>query len=225
VFTQKAENDVDYLSVTVAASVAVGGSGNPIGGAVNVIDMQNHVESVVTGQIYAVGDVNVLALNNSRLLIIPLAIAGGAGSTVAAGVAISVIVTDNVTKVQTADDAVMNSTAGSVIILAQTEEVLMAFTTSGAATSGTVAAGAMIAVLVSNSETEALVNGSTISAKNDVEVMAEGNSWTLTTIIAATASSNAALSGSVAVSIFNRYVGAKVLGDASVTAENGNILV
>ncbi|MBR4990130.1 MAG: hypothetical protein IKY96_03105, partial [Oscillospiraceae bacterium] len=223
-FMQKAENDVDYLSITVAGSVAEG-SGNSVGGAVNVIDMQNHVKSVVTGQITTENDLDILAVNNAKLLIIPLAIAVGMGGSVAAGVTISVIVTNTHTLTETGDLAVLVSKKGSVSVEALTDEGLIAITTTGAATAGTAAVGATFAVLVSNSRTEAAVNGSNIQAKQDILVRAAGDSWTLTAVIAATASSNSAVSGSVAVSIFQRYVGAKVTGDAELTAENGVILV
>ena len=223
-FAQTAENLVDYLSVTVAASVDDGASGNTIGGAVNVIDMQNQATSRVTGQILAQDNVDILARNESRLIIVPLTVS--AAGKVAGGAAVSVIVTDAQTQALVDSEAKITSSNGSVTISSQTDEGLMAFTTAGAASAGTAAVGATVAVLISQSDTKAAVDSSAITAGKDILVQALGDSWTLTTIVAIAGSTgNAAGAGSVAVSIFDRTVLAQVTGGSELTANQGSVII
>ena len=226
-YSQTAETRFDALVVTAAATVATTGVG--VGGAINTILMDNTTESIAgegeKSTITAGQGVNIEALAEEDLIHVA-ANASVSGGKVAAGGTVAVITNDSVTSVKIGDYVVITSENGGITVHAYLDERMITALASLSASTGAAGAAGAINTFVTNSVTGAEVgNYAQLTAKDHIEVMAEGDTWMLVINAALSAASQAAIGATVTVNTYNRSVDAIVGEYAKLVSTNGNILI
>ncbi|NLF27306.1 MAG: hypothetical protein GX592_05355, partial [Clostridiales bacterium] len=224
--TVDAKATSDTWAATIAAAVSTG-TGPSIGGNLNVIVSGNKVWAGALGadgataggeQLTAGGDIRIAAENESKLTLIAASV--GAGSGVAVGGTVGVIVTNNDTRAAVGNGAALVAGKGAVIS-AKSAETMLNILASLSGSSANVAAAGTLGVLVSQSLTEASVGANAeVTANNgSILVSAEGNVKQVVVMGAVSGSmGGAAVGGTVNVGVFDHQVTAKVGEHAQLRA-------
>ena len=225
-YKQNATANTDFMVITVAAAVSTGASGNTVGGAIDCIVQTSDVSSTVgdNAVITAGGDVNITSGANSFLLLVSLSASGSGG--VAVGGTLAVIISGSEVTAEVGKSAQLTSNGGSIAVTAANHEKLVSALASASASTGGTAVAGTLNVLITRSLTRALVDsGAVLHANKDISVLAEGDAWMLVIAMALSGASSNAVGATVSVGVFSRTVQASVGDNASLTADNGNILV
>ncbi|MDO4545395.1 MAG: hypothetical protein Q4C25_04495, partial [Bacillota bacterium] len=228
-YLQKAQQSMDALVITVAASAAGGTNSSAIGGNFTAIVMENEAEAAVGNSSYieAGGDATIAAQLTGDLTLIA-ASAAVSGGNVAAGGTLNVTVTESEAETSIGDGSSVISNTGSVNISADTTEKLTSIMASASAAlggSGTSVAG-VLSVLVTDSKTRIHVGQqAVIKALKDINILADAASTLLQINASLSVGTRAAVGAIVNVNVLERVISTIIEKAVQITAEQGNVLI
>lgn len=221
--------EVPYESsnvLVIAVAPGISTSGNVgVGAVVPVIVTENsYTAEVADGvTIIAGDDVTVYAQDDAKLL--PISFSVGAAEKVAVGGTVQVLIERTKTIARVGNAAKISSQNGSVRVAANSEEFLVTVL-AAASVSTKVSVAGVINVIVTRSDTEALVgDNAVVSARQDVSVTADSETFMVAVSVSFAGSAKVAAGGVVNVFVFDRDVCAKVGKRAKVTALEGDVRV
>ncbi|MBE9030746.1 DUF4347 domain-containing protein [filamentous cyanobacterium LEGE 11480] len=202
------------------SGLTVGGAGAgkmAIGGSVSVNEIGNTVESSInTGAVVtAAQNIDVTAIEASTIKAKGGALAG-AGTAAVAG---AVVVNDIATKVNAKiTGSTANATQGSVTVSADSQDNIETISVGGAG-GGTAGVAGSVSVSMMNNEITAEINASTVTADDNVRVLA--NSKNTIDFYGGTISGGgtAGIGGSANVNTIANKTHAKITGNSNVSAK------
>ena len=224
-FNQSSEASNEYLVVCIAPSVTSGGTTTAnIGAAVDVVILNDSAIATIgeNTEITAKKDIDITAKRFDRALVT----AGDAvigSSKVAAGGSVSVIVDKGTALSDIGKECNLTSSNGNISIESDSSEKLLNVNASVSCAKANTNAAASIGVLVSKSNTKALIGEySTIAAK---AVILKANSSSYLLPISGVVSSGKGDSGrgSVIVNVFNRNVISNIGKYSTIKATDGSV--
>ena len=223
-YTQRAVTSGNIQLFTGAMSVAAGvdGGANAVGGAVNVIVTRNDTESTVGNSVSITAGGSAKVASETAFDLVAISgsanVAASAGSAVAAGGTVNVIVDKSTSETKLGTSNTIKA-AKDLSVTSDVSDQMISGTASlsaAASSSGKSGAGA-VNVIVSKSVADTTVglNAKLEATGGDLKATANNDAWMLNAGLAASGSGNVAVGGAINVNVFNR--------SATVNLANGTI--
>ncbi len=226
-FIHNAETDGDIQVFTAAMSTSTAKAGTAVGGAINVIVTGNTAESSLGSvEVTSGGSARVTSKTEFDLMAISGSASASAGSGVAAGGTINVIVDSS--KSLTSLGAVAEIEADQDVTVASdvSDQMISGTTSLSAASKGSSGAG-VVNVVVSKSVAETKA-GRTLTLKathGDLAVTANNDAWMLNASLAAAGAKNSAIGAGFNINVFNREATVDLSGRANKLTAGGDLAV